>query len=732
MLKKERRKRFTSAIRSRFSLLRFFIAGVILATGLLSILFLHGTVRNVEEALHTHSSRTDALQELHSVSLRIRGLALRALDASSASQSAAYISEMQQSNEEARALLFAFALGSESKSFIDLNGGKFFEVWQKSGYAQRFFLRDNAPQQLKVYANRVGDQLDSFVQSVQERSGVKAVGEEASTTIPTPTADEMQDLSTRTIEVPSETPVATFDVNAPDFTEVFEALSALDAYEVSEVASVMQQVSQGSQTRLLLIALITLLGTVTTLFVGMVFSRRTVLEPLKELNQTAKQIVKGDLSKRAVVRTRDEIGELAASLNILAQRLQTSYQDMEETTREKTDELQHVLSALEAKNDDLEKSQMATINLLEDLEEEKQIVEERVKVRTAELESERNKLLQVTSNMRGGGILLNTEYEVVFANEETYSLLQIPKDILYDGILGHFFAHFEGDDIKKYFKRCIDGETFHVSEISGHDRVYEIFFHHLVNDTQTTGYFVLFFDITDAKLLERSKSELVAVASHQLRTPLTAMRGNVEMLIDESFGALNKEQHELLDDIEVSTIRLITMVNEMLDITKIERGNLEMNIEDLNVQEAVRSVMGDLEAYAARHEFEIKQTISPDIVVLGDRVRIRQIFQNLIDNAIKYSSHPGKLEISAKLNDGFVEIAFADNGIGVPKNEQSKLFERFYRASNTAKTASSGSGLGLYIVKSIARQLGGDIRFESEEGKGTTFFVTLPVAHNNT
>ena len=170
------------------------------------------------------------------------------------------------------------------------------------------------------------------------------------------------------------------------------------------------------------------------------------------------------------------------------------------------------------------------------------------------------------------------------------------------------------------------------------------------------------------------------------------------------------------------------MVNEMLDITKIEKGDLEMTIEPLNVKEILDSVTGDLDTYSKRHEFTISLAgVDSAISIQGDKVRVRQVFQNLIDNAIKYSAHPGVLDVSTKINGATVEVSFKDNGIGVPKNEQSKLFGRFYRASNTAKTASSGSGLGLYIVKSIAKQLGGDIRFESTEGKGTTFFVTLPM-----
>ena len=701
-----------SAIRVRFSLLQFFVVCVILCVGVLSILFLHATSLQVQSAVETHVSRLGALQEVRDVVLQVGVIYEDVATASDPAVRLTAYENMQESVSKAQVVLDALVLGSNSDSFRSARNGDTVRVWEAYGYNERFKLQP-APQELSEHVLQVAQQLDALARSLETA--------------------RIQEMSTSSSSV-SESGFASaqaFAFVGAGIVPVAEALSILEEYEIKEVTAAVKHVGETDRTRLVLIGLVCLLGITTTLFVGLLFSRRSMMGPLKELSARAQEIAQGDLSKRALVHQQDEIGQLAEAVNILAHKLQTSYADMEQVVKEKTEALTSVLNTIEMKNEDLEKSQMATINLLEDLEEEKQVVEDRVRQRTSELEHEKNKLLQVTSNMRGGGILLDEHSEVVFTNEAAYTMLHIPADTPYASILGHFFSHFEGAEIKEYFKRCVDGETFPVSEIEGHGRVYEIFFHHLKNNDKTSGFFILFFDITDAKLLERSKSELVAVASHQLRTPLTAMRGNVEMLIDESFGSLNKEQHELLDDIEVSTIRLITMVNEMLDITKIERGNLEMNIEDLNVKEIISSVVGDLESYAQRHDFTINEALPPDITIAGDKVRVRQIFQNLIDNAIKYSSSPGKLDISAKLDMNVVEICFADNGIGVPKNEQPKLFERFYRASNTSKTASSGSGLGLYIVKSIAQQLGGDIRFESEEGVGTTFFVTLPLAHNN-
>ncbi|MFZ2252822.1 MAG: ATP-binding protein [Minisyncoccia bacterium] len=403
---------------------------------------------------------------------------------------------------------------------------------------------------------------------------------------------------------------------------------------------------------------------------------------------------------------------------------------IEEQLNEKAIALESVITQMKERETELENIKKATLNILDDLEEEKNAVERRVVERTEEIVHEKEKLHQVTKNMNDGAILLDTKGDVIFVNERVYELIGIKNEDRQPLLsLDFLFNYFKSADLKKYFKKCIDGETFHIHEVEVDKKIYELFFHCLEytqTSNQSDGCFILISDITDRKLLERSKSELVAIASHQLRTPLTAMRGNVEMLIDESYGAMNKGQHELLEDIEISTKRLITMVNDMLDITKIEQGKLDMICEPVNIKDLIDSICIDLADYAKRHLFTIETLIPENIVAHGDKLRMRQVFQNLIDNAIKYSRNPGKLSIIVRIDRTYVEIMLKDNGIGIPKNEQSKLFDRFYRASNTANTATSGSGLGLYIVQSIVGQLGGTIRFESEENVGTTFFVNLP------
>jgi two-component system phosphate regulon sensor histidine kinase PhoR len=405
-------------------------------------------------------------------------------------------------------------------------------------------------------------------------------------------------------------------------------------------------------------------------------------------------------------------------------------------SHEDTSNLELVISEMKVKEIELENTKKAILNILEDLDEEKKAVERRVEERTAEIQREKEKLQQVTKNIKDGVILLDSEGLVIFANEGLYRLFGWDQEaVTLPKVLEEVSRYFKETNFGESLTKCLQGEALTLSEVESQGKIFEIFFNNLQvkNDGKDDiNYFVLFTDITEAKLLERSKSELVAVASHQLRTPLTAVRGNIEMLVDESYGPLNPQQRELLSDVDISTARLIGMVNDMLDITKIERGNLDMVLEYVSIKETIDSICSDLQAYAKRRGVVIESNITDDSIVYGDKSRVRQVLQNLIDNSIKYSKKTGVVHISSYVERNFVKFILKDNGLGIPKVEQSKIFNRFYRASNTKKSSSSGSGLGLYIVKSIVGQLHGDIRFESEEDVGTTFYVSLPTSSLDT
>ena len=382
----------------------------------------------------------------------------------------------------------------------------------------------------------------------------------------------------------------------------------------------------------------------------------------------------------------------------------------------------------------LERIQVAITNLLEDLTESKKEIEKKVEERTEELSQEKSKLDQITENMTIGAILLNPQGQVLFVNNEARKILNLRGDGK-NNALKKLAENFDEKKINENIVECVSGTPVDIPEIETGEYIYEILFRCLHDKNKGIfGHLIWIRDITEEKLLDRSKSELVAVASHQLKTPLTVTRGNTEMLLDGSLGKLNKEQTSVIRQTAEANKKLITLVNEMLDITRIEKNRLQMNVVDINIDQILGGVIDNLKEYIERHNIKVcYEKIEGAIpAVKGDKMRAQQIFQNLIENAIQYSRFSNKNDCSVDINlsvkEGSVEVSVKDSGIGIPVREQGKIFERFYRATNAVKFASSGTGLGLYIAKSILKELGGDIRFESEQDVGTTFFVTFPIS----
>lgn len=420
------------------------------------------------------------------------------------------------------------------------------------------------------------------------------------------------------------------------------------------------------------------------------------------------------------IKSKGEIGKLAYVFNQFIASIEKRSIQLNKTI-ENTQKL----------NKELESTKTATLNVLEDLDEEKRKVDETVKLRTKELVTEQQKLMHITENMFVGVILTDESGKPVFVNQQGKTILGLGNDV--SKALNRLVEIFPSPEVTKLIDSYTLGKSVTIQEIENEDGIFEIMARcdslQKNTDLEFIGKGIWIRNITKEKQLERSKSELVAVASHQLRTPLTVTRGNLEMLLDDCFGKINKKQRELLSDSQESVIRLIEMVNDMLDITKIEKGDAKLIIESFNVMEPIDSVVARLETYANRQKFDIV-ILKPetDIIVQGDRSRLVQVIQNLVDNALHYGKENGKVEVSFKVKKKTVTISISDNGIGIPQKEQGAIFQRFFRASNAVKHTTGGSGLGLFIVKAYIEQMKGSISFISKEGEGTTFTLTLPLA----
>ena len=239
------------------------------------------------------------------------------------------------------------------------------------------------------------------------------------------------------------------------------------------------------------------------------------------------------------------------------------------------------------------------------------------------------------------------------------------------------------------------------------------------------GTILVFHDLTRLKQLERTREEFVANVSHELRTPLSLIKGYVETLLD---GARNDPEvaERFLKIIERNSSRLDLLIQDLLTISALESGRMKLTIQPVNLHALAEKVIGDLNAKAENKGVHLVNEL-PELSVNADANRLDQVLANLVDNAIKYGRAQGTVTVGGnKLGADEVEIFVRDDGPGIPPESLDRVFERFYRVDKARSREQGGTGLGLSIVKHIVQAHGGDVRVESEPGKGATFFFTLP------
>ena len=238
-------------------------------------------------------------------------------------------------------------------------------------------------------------------------------------------------------------------------------------------------------------------------------------------------------------------------------------------------------------------------------------------------------------------------------------------------------------------------------------------------------------DITKEKEIDSAKTEFVSLASHQLRTPLSAINWYTEMLLSEDAGAITDMQREYLGEVSRGSRRMVELVNALLNVSRIELGTFAVQPEPTDVVELARDVINELKSKILEKKLHIEEAYVENLPkMMVDPKLTRIVFQNLLTNAVKYTPEEGKISISIAMSADktMFTIAVSDTGYGIPKEDQSRIFTKLFRASNIREKETDGTGLGLYIIKSIIEHSGGTVTFESEEGKGTTFTLTLPVS----
>jgi PAS domain S-box-containing protein len=243
------------------------------------------------------------------------------------------------------------------------------------------------------------------------------------------------------------------------------------------------------------------------------------------------------------------------------------------------------------------------------------------------------------------------------------------------------------------------------------------------------GCVVSFRDVTVERDIDRAKTEFVSLASHQLRTPLTAINWNSEMLLSESTDKLSDRQREYIKQTYKASRRIVELMNALLNVSRLEMGTFIVETKDTDINKLAKECVREIKPQFSHKNISLHEKYDTTLgKIKADAKLVTIIFQNLLSNAFKYTKPGGKIILTIKKGKSEIIISVADTGIGIPKNEQDKIFTKLFRADNARQVDSDGTGLGLYIVKTILDSSGGKISFKSTERLGSTFKVQLPLS----
>jgi len=229
--------------------------------------------------------------------------------------------------------------------------------------------------------------------------------------------------------------------------------------------------------------------------------------------------------------------------------------------------------------------------------------------------------------------------------------------------------------------------------------------------------------------IENIQSDFVSLASHQLRTPLSAIKWNTEILLKKEIGNLNEKQLKYLQEIYRSNERAINLVNDLLDVSRIQEGHIHLELRPVKIEQVIEEIISNFHELIKASNVSINFEIinGPLPAIQADEDKVKRIVINMLSNSIKYTQEKGQIKITIEQLDKELKISVEDSGVGIPVADRKNIFRKFFRSANVIKLAPDGTGLGLFIAKSLIEAMGGKIDFESKEGRGTTFYFTLPI-----
>lgn len=458
---------------------------------------------------------------------------------------------------------------------------------------------------------------------------------------------------------------------------------------------------------------------VVVVIVGIIFSVH-LTKPIEQLRKAANMLQKGALETRTAIRSGDEIEELGTAFNTMASHLQTSFQQIQ-LQKHRSD----IAAQLLLKRD----LDIRLIN--EELESEKAVIM-----------GERNKLSVILSGIEDGVIAVDLHHNILTFNtaaerltgwkaqevvgkplKDVISVFEQNEEVLPDIYCPIRVDGYEGVVAKKDEVKIVglNGQSAFVKLIAGSITEGKIV---------GLGCILTLHDITKEKELEEMKLDFVSMAAHELRTPLTSMLGYLSVFTKESSDKFTGEEGLFLNRIKIAAQQLSALVENLLNVSRIEKNTMTVNKVPTSWHELVQQVVSEFQQRAAEKQITLTliEPSKPIPRVLVDSLRVTEVLNNLIANAINYSPVGSTVTVREEEKDGMVITHIQDTGHGIPKEALPHLFTKFFRVSGKLEQGSKGTGLGLYISKSIVELHNGKIWVVSEFGKGSTFSFSLPVA----
>ncbi|MCT2537187.1 ATP-binding protein [Aquibacillus koreensis] len=426
-----------------------------------------------------------------------------------------------------------------------------------------------------------------------------------------------------------------------------------------------------SGTERIIVGLVMLGGLIVLLIlIYNIFDR--YIKPVRASAMVANELVKGNYKARTYVNHYGDAGKLSSSINKLARSLQ------EMTIQEK-----------------MQGNQLRTV--IDNMESGLMLIDE-----------------------KGYVHLVNRKFIQIFGKEVSEYV-----GFLYYDVLEQVRIHKAVQEAFLYEEKVKSSFTI---SMEVEKRYIEIVGAPIFTDTkELKGAVLVFHDITELKRVEQMRKDFVANVSHELKTPITSIRGFAETLLDGDMDS-DDLRKQFLAIILTESERLQALVHDLLELSKLERDEFKLRYENIEITKLLSGIIAITEQQAEKKDIEFTATIDDSIYMRADHDRLKQVFINLLNNAINYTPVSGKVELVVKENQEVVEITVSDTGIGIPEEVQNRIFERFYRVDRARSRNTGGTGLGLAIVKHIVEAHKGTIHVESRLDQGSTFRIEIPVS----